>query len=127
MSSFFLPFHSRSFKTAFLLLVFLWGSPSHFAHAAPGNLDFNFGLSGLVQTDLSILLELDPVLQEDAKGLILQPDGKIVVAGGTSKSSNSDFALVRYNPDGSVDPTFGTNGVVTTNFNSLSNDVASAL
>jgi uncharacterized delta-60 repeat protein len=45
----------------------------------------------------------------------VQPDGKIVVAGWTGGSS-SDFALVRYNADGSLDTSFGTSGKVTRHF-----------
>src|SRR5207247_1863723 len=41
-----------------------------------------------------------------------QPDGKLVAAGG----STADFALARYNADGSLDTTFGTCGRVITDF-----------
>jgi len=44
----------------------------------------------------------------------LQPDGKLLVAGFTSSGSNQDFAIVRYNVDGSLDASFGTGGIVTT-------------
>jgi uncharacterized delta-60 repeat protein len=47
---------------------------------------------------------------EYAGDLTLQPDGKIVVVG----ASEGRFAVVRYNPDGSLDPTFGTQGKVIT-------------
>ncbi|HEX7999045.1 MAG TPA: FG-GAP-like repeat-containing protein [Pyrinomonadaceae bacterium] len=56
----------------------------------------------------------------------LQPDGKIVVAGFASNGTNSDFALVRYNTDGSLDTTFDTDGIVTTPILS-SNDIAFAV
>ena len=42
----------------------------------------------------------------------LQADGKIVLAGG----ADGRFALVRYNPDGSLDPTFSGDGIQTTEF-----------
>ena len=42
----------------------------------------------------------------------VQPDGKIVAAG----VSRGDFAVLRYNADGSLDPTFGGDGLVTTDF-----------
>lgn len=42
-----------------------------------------------------------------ARDVAIQPDGKIVVAG---YSFNGDFALVRYNADGSLDTSFGANG-----------------
>ena len=44
----------------------------------------------------------------------MQPDGKIVVAGYSLNGSNDDFALVRYNADGSLDTTFGGAGKVIT-------------
>ena len=49
---------------------------------------------------------------EGANALVLQPDGKLVVAG----ESGGDFALARYNPDGSLDTSFSGDGVVTTDF-----------
>ncbi|MBV5304703.1 MAG: hypothetical protein JZU70_10990, partial [Chlorobium sp.] len=44
----------------------------------------------------------------------MQSDGTILVAG----SSDGDFALARYNRDGSLDTSFSYNGIVTTNFGS---------
>ena len=44
----------------------------------------------------------------------IQSDGKIVVAGYSDNGSNDDFALVRYNTDGSLDTTFDSDGKVTT-------------
>ena len=45
------------------------------------------------------------------------PDGKILAAGKTYTANNStDFALARYNPDGSPDTTFGAGGRATTDF-----------
>lgn len=50
-----------------------------------------------------------------ASGLALQPgDGRIVVAG--SNGPGGDFAVLRYNPDGSQDSGFGTGGVATADF-----------
>ena len=50
------------------------------------------------------------------RAVALQPDGKILVAGTSSSGSSADFALVRYNADGSRDSTFDLDGVVTTDF-----------
>jgi uncharacterized delta-60 repeat protein len=47
-----------------------------------------------------------------AYSLKLQPDGKILVAG----SSDGDFALARFHTDGSLDKSFGTNGLLKTDF-----------
>ena len=56
----------------------------------------------------------------EAKGLLLQPDGKVVITGSNYSSDSSviDFALVRYNGDGTPDSSFGAlgTGLVTTDF-----------
>src|SRR6185369_13250141 len=49
-------------------------------------------------------------------GVAVQPDGKIVAAGAVQFSASSDFALARYNTDGTLDGTFGAGGKVTTDF-----------
>jgi uncharacterized delta-60 repeat protein/uncharacterized repeat protein (TIGR01451 family) len=56
--------------------------------------------------------------------LALQPDGRIVVGGyAVNVSGNKDFALVRYNYNGTLDTTFGTNGKVVTDFNATSDRI----
>ena len=50
--------------------------------------------------------------QAGGRAIAIQPGGRIVAAGGTS----GDFALARFDPDGSLDATFGGDGVVTTDF-----------
>lgn len=47
---------------------------------------------------------------------VVQPDGKVVAAGYAWNGSNNDFALARYNTDGSLDSTFSSDGKLTTNF-----------
>jgi len=56
--------------------------------------------------------------EDFARSVVVQPDGKILLGGyGTVPGSSfSDFALVRYNQDGSVDSTFGSGGKVITDF-----------
>ncbi|MBK8464683.1 MAG: InlB B-repeat-containing protein [Chloracidobacterium sp.] len=46
--------------------------------------------------------------------IVIQPDGKIVVAGYSGSSPNFDYAVVRYNANGSLDTTFDSDGKVTT-------------
>ena len=47
----------------------------------------------------------------------LQPDGKIIVAGSTTNTAvTTDFAAARFNPDGTLDTTFGDGGYVSTDF-----------
>lgn len=78
--------------------------------AIPGDLDPTFGVNGKVTTDL-------PGNREQASSVAVQPDGKIVAAGtALGSSATYDFALTRYNPDGSLDPTFGGDGIVFTDF-----------
>jgi uncharacterized delta-60 repeat protein len=83
-----------------------------------GSLDSAFGNGGLVVTRVaSVATETRDTLT----ALTLQADGKIIAGGETwtlssSGSGTSDFALVRYNPDGTLDTTFGLNGKVITSF-----------
>jgi uncharacterized delta-60 repeat protein len=78
--------------------------------AAPGDLDLTFGSGGIVFTRDSTLGAFDY-----ASGMAIQADGKIVVVGEGSRGSfNWDFAVVRYNPDGSLDTSFGGSGIVIT-------------
>jgi uncharacterized delta-60 repeat protein len=72
-----------------------------------GTLDSNFGTGGRVVTHL--------VGNSATNALLLQPNGKLIAAGSMT-SSNGDFALVRYNSDGSVDGSFGSGGAVATDF-----------
>jgi uncharacterized delta-60 repeat protein len=83
-----------------------------------GSLDSSFGSGGKVVTNLQ--------RTDFARGLAIQPDGKIVAVGGTRTAPTGfvyDFAVVRYNSDGSLDTTFGGSGYVVTPFSS-SHDVA---
>lgn len=91
-----------------LLLALLTFWPKAGWSFSPGDLDGSFGTAGKVVTDLP-----GHGTNEDAGSLLIQPDGKIVAAGGAAPD---DFALVRYNSDGSLDPSFGSGGVVTTDF-----------
>src|SRR5687768_8915063 len=52
---------------------------------------------------------------DDARDVVVQPDGKIVVVG----TSNDDFALVRLHPDGSLDTSFDGDGKVFTTFGAI--------
>ncbi len=76
-----------------------------------GSLDSSFGNGGLVFTDFANHSDDTPV------AVAIQSDGRIVVVGDSNPSGNDDVALARYNADGSLDPSFGTGGLVTTNFN----------
>ncbi|MGH9034911.1 MAG: delta-60 repeat domain-containing protein, partial [Acidimicrobiia bacterium] len=91
-----------------------------------GALDGSFGQNGLVAEGRR------PLTTDIVRSLVLQPDGRILVAGVTFEDKVSidpqgDFILARYLPDGSPDPTFGVGGVVTTDFGDGSYDDAYAL
>ncbi len=75
-------------------------------HNTNGLLDANFGTEGIVTTAIGNF-------QDIAYSVAIQSDGKIVAAGENYNGSK-DFALVRYNTDGSRDASFGTDGIVTT-------------
>jgi len=84
------------------------------------NIDNSFGTNGKVITDV------DPDGWESAYSAVIQPDGKIVVAGFAQTLVSQDFALVRYNSNGSIDSTFGDNGKVFTDIDN-STDYARSL
>jgi len=71
-----------------------------------GTLDTSFGTGGKVLTDFGVSAEADSV--------IVQLDGKIVVAGEANINGGYNFELVRYNSNGTLDASFGTSGKVTT-------------
>ncbi len=107
-------------KDGKIVVAGISGDPTDFAVARynrDGSLDASFGTGGLVTTDFG----------GDDVGLAvaLQKDGKIVVAGRGGPTP--DFAVARYNTDGSLDASFGTGGLVTTNFGVLSSDSGRAI
>ena len=85
------------------------------AQAADGDLDPTFGTGGQVTTDLAHSTDI-------ANAVAVQADGKLVVVGQTYKHNDytgEDFAVARYNTDGTLDSTFGTRGKVRTDFPGL--------
>jgi uncharacterized delta-60 repeat protein len=91
-----------------------------------GSLDPRFGTGGRVDTDLGRV-------DDAGNALLLQPDGKIVVSGDhatidafTTVSDNHNFLVQRYQPNGTLDPAFGSAGSVVTEF-STGLDFATAI
>lgn len=79
-------------------------------YSSNGSLDPTFGSGGKVTLDLF-------GRGGEALAIAEQSDGKIVAAGYVVGSGNlEDFGLARFNVDGSVDSTFGTEGKVATDF-----------
>jgi uncharacterized delta-60 repeat protein len=81
-----------------------------------GSIDFSYGKNGF-----SSLIHLVP------SAMAMQADGKVVVAGFNVHPDyqSNDFAVIRLNTDGSIDQTFGGDGMQTTDFDSLNNIVSS--
>ncbi|MEU7726948.1 calcium-binding protein [Streptomyces sp. NPDC040724] len=78
---------------------------------ADGSLDLTFDGDGIASTDFD-------QANEEARALALQPDGKIVVVGGTTDwGGNGAWAAARFNPDGSTDTTFDGDGRATLEIN----------
>ena len=90
-----------------------------------GSLDGSFGAHGKVTTDLG--------MTDSASSVAIDSHDRIVVAGRTDflppccgGTEAGDFALVRYNPNGLLDPTFDGDGKVTTPIG-MSEDIATAV
>jgi uncharacterized delta-60 repeat protein len=78
-----------------------------------GSLDSTFGSAGKVKTNFS-------GMNDEGKGLAIQSDGKLLLAGSANFTSTTpDFALARYNADGTLDSSFGVSGKVITDFNAV--------
>ncbi|MEE9269624.1 MAG: delta-60 repeat domain-containing protein [Candidatus Krumholzibacteria bacterium] len=92
------------------MLIFWAVATNAVCLAGAGDRDSSFGTGGLVTTDSGF------DVSEVARAVAIQADGKIIAAGRGTGIGGTDFALVRYNTDGSLDATFGTGGVVTTDF-----------
>jgi uncharacterized delta-60 repeat protein len=85
-----------------------------------GSLDNAFGVNGKVTTGFSAGDDL-------GAGIAIQSDDKIAVVGTSNNGSGiSEFAVARFNVNGSLDNTFGVNGKVTTSF-TAGNDVGSGI
>lgn len=100
----------------------------HFAVArynSDGSPDASFGNNGKVFTTINSE-------NCEARKVILQTDGKIIVAGSTlngqiASYGNYDFVFVRYNTDGTIDETFGNNGKTVTDFGSPHEEIMSVI
>lgn len=75
-----------------------------------GSLDNSFSVDGMLTTDFGVGHDM-------INGMLVQPDGKILVGGYAKQGSTNDFAMARYNSDGTLDLSFGSSGKVTTDFN----------
>jgi uncharacterized delta-60 repeat protein len=84
---------------------------------ADGSLDSTFGTGGVVTTAVSA-----DAVSDRGVGVALQADGRIVVGAQVATTAGgADIGVLRYNTDGSLDTTFGADGVVTVAIGSGSN------
>lgn len=90
--------------------------------SAEGDLDPTFGAGGIVRTNLGTGTDAE------IHGLVVSNDGRILAAGTAATDANtSQFAMVRYLADGSLDPSFGTGGFASVEFNAFDQCYAAAL
>lgn len=89
-------------------------------YTATGVLDLSFDTDGIQTTSIG-------GVDDAANTIIIQPDGRIIAGGQSWQTSHYDFAMVRYNTDGSVDSGFGTSGVALTDLASGTDDFGTAL
>ena len=99
---------------AFALACLFAGAAPSVAGATPGALDLGFSGDGLLTSDFGRG-------DSRAAAVIVQPDGRIVTVGHradrfTGPGSLPDFALARYDADGTLDETFDGDGRQTTSF-----------
>ncbi len=81
-----------------------------------GSLDSSFGTNGIVVTNFG-----KQFIFASLYAVAIQYDGKIVAAGSVGGFSYASFTVVRYNPDGSVDSSFGMGGKRITNIYNTTN------
>jgi uncharacterized delta-60 repeat protein len=82
-----------------------------------GELDHSFGINGIVLSSVG----------NNANSLAIQSDGKIIITGSSSDNVQSNFITVRFNSNGSIDPSFGNNGIVVASFDGSSHADAIAI
>ncbi|MBI5278479.1 MAG: hypothetical protein HY854_18715 [Burkholderiales bacterium] len=86
---------------------------------ADGSLDTTFNTTGFKLFPVGSITDL-------AYAMTVQPDGKVLIAGGASNGANYDLAIIRANADGTLDTTFSGDGKFTQSFTS-GNDYALAI
>lgn len=98
------------------IFILLTGLFTQYCIASTGQFDNTFGNQGVSTFNLSPQ-NSDTELAWD---IAIGPDDKYYLAGQTEIQNDDQMFLVRFNEDGTVDTTFGTNGYVTVNFNIFS-------
>ena len=105
-------FNTKIYATVIILAFVVSGWT---ARAVDGDLDPTFGTDGKVLTDFDHSTDI-------ADAVAVQADGKLVVVGTTyinNDYTGEGFAVARYNPDGTLDKTFGAGGKIQIDFPGL--------
>lgn len=84
-------------------ISFMFATCSMVVNAQSGSLDNTFNGNGIVTGNYTSG-------NNSADAMVIQPDGKIIVAGGTGLASSVKIGVSRYNADGSLDTSFAVNG-----------------
>lgn len=109
----------RAVATATVLLAVLAASATASAAVVP---DRGFGSGGVATTSFD---KSDAQIRDlafgtgfpecaAADGVAIDPEGRIVVAGNYRRLGGLGLAIARLLPDGTLDPSFGTGGVLST-------------
>lgn len=96
-------------KTIYTLFIFCWATICVKAQSSEYMLDYSFGYKGRVTTTDSLSYYK---FGSETRSVLVQKDGKIIVAGSSFACYGSDFLLIRYFPNGKIDSSFGENGLV---------------
>lgn len=88
---------------------------SIFKYNLAGNLDTSYSTDGITETNFNGNLINIPY------GINVQTSGKIILVGKTGDTNGSSIGLARFNTNGTLDTTFGTNGKTITPINTLTN------
>lgn len=99
---------------AFILWVALASGVVDATSGQPGTLDTGFGMGGKASTHVGV------GTNSVANAMALQTDGKLVLVGYCPGALLNAFCALRYNPDGTLDPTFGAGGSVRTSVSAVS-------
>lgn len=83
--------------------------PALAAAAGAGAVDSSFGQGGTVTVPYGSIAE--------ASAVAIQSNGDIVTAGSTTVAGQNEILVTRMTPSGALDPTFGSNGIVTVSVN----------
>ena len=95
----------RLFLSAFLSIVLTIVSAIVIVASGPGNLDTTFNYTGVVTTTVN-------GKNISGTSVVIQPNGRILVAGTLQNSINQNFVVTRYLPNGKPDKTFNLTGTV---------------